>query len=56
MDITGNTLVVAMASRLFQVYDVRRMDMPAQERESSLKFLTRGLACMVDGQGMVGVF
>lgn len=25
--------------------------MPAQERESSLKFLTRALACMVDGQG-----
>ena len=51
MDITGTTLVVAMASRLFHIFDVRKMDKPAQERESSLKFLTRGLACMVDGQG-----
>ncbi|KAI5116551.1 hypothetical protein M0805_007559 [Coniferiporia weirii] len=51
MDITGTTLVVAMASRMFHIYDVRRMDAPAQERESSLKFLTRALACMVDGQG-----
>lgn len=51
MDITGNTLVVAMASRLFHIYDIRKMDMPAQERESSLKFLTRALACMIDGQG-----
>lgn len=51
MDTTGNLLVVAMASRLFHIYDIRKMDMPAQERESSLKFLTRALACMVDGQG-----
>ncbi|THH09252.1 hypothetical protein EW145_g2146 [Phellinidium pouzarii] len=51
MDITGTTLVVAMASRLFHIYDIRHMDTPAQERESSLKFLTRALACMVDGQG-----
>ncbi|KAL5483169.1 BUB3 [Sanghuangporus weigelae] len=51
MDISGTTLVVAMASRLFHIYDVRRMDSPAQVRESSLKFLTRGIACMADGQG-----
>jgi len=51
MDITGNTLVVAMASRLFHIYDIRKMDMAAQERGSSLKFLTRALGCMVDGQG-----
>ena len=51
MDITGTTLVIAMASRLFHIYDVRKMDGPAQIRESSLKFLTRALACMVDGQG-----
>ncbi|KAH8115359.1 WD40 repeat-like protein [Phellopilus nigrolimitatus] len=48
---SGTTLVVALASRLFNIYDVRRMDVPMQERESSLKFLTRALACMVDGQG-----
>ncbi|TDL25339.1 WD40 repeat-like protein [Rickenella mellea] len=51
MDITGNTLVVALASRLFHIYDVRKMDSPPMERESSLKYLTRGLACMIDGQG-----
>jgi cell cycle arrest protein BUB3 len=51
MDLTKNTLVVAMASRLFHIYDIRKMDAPAQQRESSLKFMTRSLACMVDGQG-----
>ncbi|KAH7908032.1 WD40-repeat-containing domain protein [Hygrophoropsis aurantiaca] len=50
-DLVNNTLVVAMASRLFHIYDIRKMDMPAQQRESSLKFMTRSLACMVDGQG-----
>jgi len=52
MDIARNTLVVGMASRLFHIYDVRKMESgPAQERESSLKFLTRAVACMGDGQG-----
>ena len=52
MDLVNNILVVAMASRLFHIYDVRKMDSPAQTRESSLKFMTRALACMADGQGM----
>ncbi len=53
MDVSGNTLVVGMASRLFHIYDIRKMDGgPAQERESSLKFLTRAVACMIDGQGV----
>ena len=51
MDLVNNTLVVAMASRLFHIYDVRKMNEPAQTRESSLKFMTRSLACMADGQG-----
>ncbi|KAK7014492.1 mitotic spindle checkpoint protein Bub3 [Paramarasmius palmivorus] len=51
MDIVNNTLVVAMASRLFNIYDVRKMDMPAQQRESSLKYMTRSVACMVTGEG-----
>ena len=51
MDVVNNTLVVSMASRLFHIYDVRRMSEPAQTRESSLKFMTRSLACMADGQG-----
>ena len=55
MDIVNNTLVVSMASRLFHIYDVRRMSEPAQTRESSLKFMTRSLACMADGQGELSV-
>ncbi|TFY82888.1 hypothetical protein EWM64_g1121 [Hericium alpestre] len=51
MDLVGNTLVVAMASRLFHIYDIRKMDQPEQTRESSLKFMTRALACMIDGKG-----
>ncbi|KAH9957637.1 WD40 repeat-like protein [Lactifluus volemus] len=43
MDTVGHYLVVALASRLFHIFD--------QTRESSLKFLTRALACMSDGQG-----
>jgi cell cycle arrest protein BUB3 len=40
-----------MASRLFHIYDIRKMDTYVQERESSLKYMTRSLACMLDGQG-----
>lgn len=56
IDIVNHTLVVAMASRLFHIYDVRKMggNEPAQTRESSLKFMTRSLACMADGQGESG--
>ena len=42
---------MAMASRLFHLYDVRKMDMPAQERESSLKYMTRSLGVMGGGEG-----
>ena len=51
MDLVNHILVVAMASRLFHIYDIRKMDSPAQTRESSSKFMTRTLACMSDGQG-----
>ncbi|KAL4247587.1 WD40/YVTN repeat-like-containing domain superfamily protein [Abortiporus biennis] len=58
MDLVNHTLVVAMASRLFNIYDIRKMvpggsggNGEVQSRESSLKFMTRALACMVDGQG-----
>jgi len=53
MDTVGHRLVVALASRLFHIFDVRKMDTPEQTRESSLKFLTRALACMSDGRGNV---
>ncbi|KAF8872365.1 WD40-repeat-containing domain protein [Infundibulicybe gibba] len=51
MDVVNNTLVVAMASRLFRIYDIRNMDARPQDRDSSLKYMTRSLACMPDGQG-----
>ncbi|KAF9005952.1 WD40 repeat-like protein [Cyathus striatus] len=51
MDLVNNTLVVAMASRIFSIYDIRKMDAPTQQRESSLKYMTRSVACMPDGEG-----
>ncbi|KAF8191433.1 WD40-repeat-containing domain protein [Mycena galopus ATCC 62051] len=51
LDMTNHNIVVAMASRLFNIYDIRNMATPAQQRESSLKYMTRSLACMSDGQG-----
>ena len=51
LDLVNNTLVVGMASRLFHIYDIRKMGEPVQTRESSLKFMTRSLACMADGKG-----
>ncbi|KAK0193158.1 WD40-repeat-containing domain protein [Armillaria mellea] len=51
VDIVGHMLVLAMASRLVRIYDTRRMEAPLQERESSLKYLTRSLACMANGEG-----
>ncbi|KAI0314215.1 WD40 repeat-like protein [Amylostereum chailletii] len=51
LDSVNNQVVVAMASRLFHIYDIRNMDKPEQQRESSLKYMTRALACMGDGQG-----
>ncbi len=54
VDIVGHMLVLAMASRLVRIYDTRRMEAPLQERESSLKYLTRSLACMANGEGECG--
>ncbi|KZS96413.1 WD40 repeat-like protein [Sistotremastrum niveocremeum HHB9708] len=48
---SSSTLVVALAGRQMEVYDVRKMDEPKQKRESSLKFMTKSLAAMPDGQG-----
>lgn len=52
MDLVGNNLVVAMGGRKINIYDVRRMEKPSQERDSSLRFMTRALACMPSGEGM----
>lgn len=51
MDLAGHTLVVAMASRLFQIWDVRNMQSPVSQRESSLKYMTRAVACMSNQKG-----
>ncbi|KAG8826384.1 hypothetical protein FRB91_002163 [Serendipita sp. 411] len=51
MDAVGHTLVVAMGGRQISVYDIRNMGKPTQERESSLRFMTRALACMPSGEG-----
>ncbi|EPS40069.1 hypothetical protein H072_6136 [Dactylellina haptotyla CBS 200.50] len=46
-----NKLVVAMASRSIHIYDLRNMSEPFQRRESSLKFMTRTVRCMPNGEG-----
>lgn len=51
MDSVGHMLVVAMAERNVNIYDVRCMSEPMQVRVSSLKFQTRAVACMPDGEG-----
>jgi len=56
MDLVGHTLVVAMASRLFQIWDVRNMQSPVSQRESSLKYMTRAVACMSDQKGLEPIF
>jgi len=50
-DIAVSTHVAGMASRLFYIHGIRKMVEPVQTRESSLKFMTRNLACMADGKG-----
>ncbi|KAF9034545.1 hypothetical protein BJ165DRAFT_1356317, partial [Panaeolus papilionaceus] len=52
IDHVNNTLVVAMASHLFHIYDIRNMDTPAQQREISLKYMTWSFACTPDGRGV----
>src|SRR5260370_40596379 len=51
MDAFGHNLVVAMAGRKFNIYDIRMMERPKQERESSLRFMTGAVACMLNGEG-----
>jgi cell cycle arrest protein BUB3 len=53
MDIspTSSLLVVGLAGRTTEIYDVRKMEEPMQKRESSLKYMTRAVACMHNGEG-----
>jgi len=58
MDSGGNMLVVCLAGRLVNIYDVRMMFedkngtvAPLQSRESSLRYMTKTVACMSNGRG-----
>ncbi|KAA8650941.1 hypothetical protein EYZ11_001873 [Aspergillus tanneri] len=67
MSLTATKLVVAMASRALNIYDLKSLALltaqsdgtapnkievaPWQRRESSLKFMTRSVACMPDDAG-----
>ncbi|ODQ64827.1 WD40 repeat-like protein [Nadsonia fulvescens var. elongata DSM 6958] len=51
MDIAKNYIVVGMSNRQVSIYDVRQLSRALQERESSLKYMTRAISCMPDGQG-----
>ncbi|KAJ3122359.1 hypothetical protein HK098_002912, partial [Nowakowskiella sp. JEL0407] len=51
MDIVENKLVIAMASRHIFIYDIRNMKETIQRRESSLKYMTRTIKCMPNGEG-----
>lgn len=46
-----NRIVVGMANRVIHIYDPRHMQEPLQIRESSLKYMTRAVACNPDGTG-----
>lgn len=41
MDVSGNMLVVALAGRTIQIYDIRNTAQPYQTREASLKHMLR---------------
>ncbi|KAI9679470.1 MAG: hypothetical protein M1817_005492 [Caeruleum heppii] len=67
LSLSSSKLVVAMASRALHIYDLTALEMlsaqssqpppntlevePWQRRESSLKFMTRAVACMPDDAG-----
>ncbi|CAM6082104.1 unnamed protein product [Calypogeia fissa] len=51
MSLVGHRLVVAMAGRHINVYDLRNMAQPEQRRESSLKYQTRCVRCYPNGTG-----
>ncbi|MEW5317013.1 MAG: hypothetical protein WDW38_008347 [Sanguina aurantia] len=53
MSVAATNLVVGTSGRHVLSYDVRRLEagQPDQQRESSLKFQTRAIACYPDGHG-----
>jgi cell cycle arrest protein BUB3 len=53
MALSGNRIIVGTAGRRVNIYDMRRMDEPEQQRESSLKYQTRCIRAFPDGSGYV---
>ncbi|KAJ2452503.1 mitotic spindle checkpoint protein Bub3 [Coemansia sp. RSA 2336] len=53
MSARESLLAVALAGRKLLIYDTRKLDEPVESRESSLKFPTRCVRLMPDGQGFV---
>jgi len=51
LDVVNNILVVGMAARQIYIYDIRNLSEAMQKRESSLKFMTRVIKCMPNGEG-----
>ncbi|CAH1444983.1 unnamed protein product [Lactuca virosa] len=51
LSLVGNRVVVATAGRHVNVYDLRNMSQPEQQRESSLKYQTRCVRCYPNGTG-----
>jgi cell cycle arrest protein BUB3 len=66
LSLTTDKLVIAMANRIVYVYELKPLEIialqssshfgprelePWQKRESSMKFMTRSVACMPSGQG-----
>ena len=43
--------MVATAGRMVNIFDVRSLDAPEQQRESSLKYQTRVVTCYPNGAG-----
>ncbi|KAJ3251118.1 hypothetical protein HK103_002874 [Boothiomyces macroporosus] len=51
VDVMDNHLVVGLAKRLIHIYDISNLDKEPMKRESSLKFMTRKVACIPNGKG-----
>jgi len=51
LDAVNNIVVVGMAARQIYIYDIRNLSETLQKRESSLKFMTRVVKCMPNGEG-----
>ncbi|CAL9049984.1 unnamed protein product, partial [Musa banksii] len=51
LSLVGHRLVVATAGRHVNIYDLRNMSQPEQQRESSLKYQTRCVRCYPNGTG-----